>query len=198
MKPILLATANAHKTEEFRALLGSDWQVLDLRDFPQLISPEETGSSFEENAKIKAESASSSLPDLLVLADDSGLSVDTLNGQPGVHSARYAGPNATDTDNRAHLLSQLRSHAPHQPQHPARFHCCIAIAKNGQTLSTHHGTVEGHIITTEQGTGGFGYDPLFIPQGHEQTFGQLPGSIKNQLSHRSRALSQAHSWLQTR
>ncbi len=197
MRPLLFATTNAHKTGEVRAMLGNAWQVDNLNAHPQLPAPDETGDTFEANAILKALSASAALPGWLVLADDSGLDVDALNGQPGVRSARYAGPDASDADNRALLISTLTTLAKGDPgaRFPARFHCCLALALDGKMLCTQAGSVEGAIQLREQGSGGFGYDSLFIPQGYDGTFGLLPAEVKNQLSHRARALEALAIWL---
>jgi XTP/dITP diphosphohydrolase len=189
-RTLLVATGNAHKTQEIAAILGNDWKVDDLRAHPQLGSPEENGTTFEANARIKAEAASGELPGVLVLSDDSGLEVDALGGAPGVTSARYAGPKSTDADNRERLKRELAGR-----ESTARFRCCMAVARDGVTLGVFSGAVEGRIIETEQGAGGFGYDPLFVPDGFADTFGVLPGDVKNQLSHRARALSQVVEWL---
>lgn len=190
---LLVATSNAHKTAEIAAMLGADWEVKDLRDYPALGSPEEDGDTFEANARIKAEAASEAFPDLLVLSDDSGLEVDALGMAPGVRSARYAGLAATDKDNRERVKREL--HDLGVTGSTARFRCCMAVAKAGQTLAVFSGAVEGWLRLEEQGQGGFGYDPLFVPEGYEDTFGVLPGEVKNQLSHRARALTQAAGWL---
>ena len=191
-RTLLVATGNAHKTQEIAAILGSEWKVEDLRAHPQLSSPEENGTTFEANARIKAESASRELPGVLVLSDDSGLEVDALGGAPGVISARYAGPSATDADNRERVKRELAGR-----ESTARFRCCMVLARDGQTLGVFNGAVEGRILITEHGSGGFGYDPLFVPDGYTETFGVLPGEVKNQLSHRARALSQVTEWLKT-
>lgn len=190
LRTLLVATGNAHKTQEIAAILGDGWQVEDLRAHPHLGSPEENGTTFEANARIKAEAASSELPGVLVLSDDSGLEVDALGGAPGVISARYAGPSATDADNRERVKRELAGR-----ESTARFRCCMVLACDGQTLGVFNGAVEGRIITSEQGGGGFGYDPLFVPDGYSDTFGVLPGEVKNQLSHRARALAQVVEWL---
>jgi XTP/dITP diphosphohydrolase len=197
MPDLLFATTNAHKTAEVAAILGPEWTLKNLADFPELPSPEETGETFPENARIKALSASQVLPGLLVLADDSGLEVDALHGAPGVRSARYAGPDATDADNRARLKTELGKlpGAATLPPFPARFRCSIALARDGQILCEHDGAVEGVIQLEETGAGGFGYDALFVPEGHHESFGVLPAETKNQLSHRARALSRLKSWL---
>jgi XTP/dITP diphosphohydrolase len=199
MPKLLFATTNAHKTEEVRQMLGPEWQVENLRSHPHLPVPDETGDTFEANAIIKAESASHALPEWLVLADDSGLEVDILDLAPGVRSARYAGPDATDADNRHRLKQELAPLAAADPAltFTGRFRCCLALAQAGTTLCTHSGAVEGSLILNEEGSGGFGYDPLFIPAGYPSTFGVLPPEIKNSLSHRALALASLVAWLQT-
>ena len=189
---LLVATRNAHKTEEIRAILGSAWEVSDLTTHPDAPSPEETGATFAENAAIKA-LAASRVFDGWVLGDDSGLEVDALAGVPGVRSARYAGPGATDADNRAKLLSALEG--VRGKARGARFRCAMVLAKAGAMLGTFEGAVEGVIVNGERGEGGFGYDALFVPDGHCETFAQLPPSTKNTLSHRARALAHAAAFL---
>lgn len=197
MPRLLFATTNAHKTEEVAQILGSRWQVENLRNHPNLPVPDETGTTFEANAIIKALAASQAVRDLWVLADDSGLEVDVLGGAPGVYSARFAGPGATDADNRERLKKELTSlNLPEtEPLLTGRFRCCVALAREGQILCTHSGSVEGSIRLTEQGSGGFGYDSLFVPEGHSNSFGVLPATVKNQLSHRARALAKLVDWM---
>ncbi len=192
MPRLLVATKNAHKTGEIRAILGPSWEIEDLCAHPDIPAPEETGSTFAENAALKALSAARLFPGL-VLADDSGLEVDALGGAPGVISARYAGEAATDASNRAKLLRALADTA--SPDRRARFRCVMALAENDRLVGTFEGAVEGEIIAHERGAGGFGYDPLFIPTGHHQTFAELPATMKNQLSHRARALSHVIAFL---
>ena len=189
MPAILVATKNAHKTAEIAAMLGSSWTVEDLTMHPNIAAPEETGATFAENATIKVRAAARLFPGL-VLADDSGLEVDALNGEPGVFSARYAGPGSTDADNRARLLRELRAFPS-----PARFRCVLVLAQGDRVLATRDGAVEGAIINAERGVGGFGYDALFIPAGYTQTFAELPAATKNQLSHRARALAAMRDFL---
>jgi len=186
---LLIATKNAHKTTEIRSILGSTWIVEDLTLHPEIKAPEETGTTFQENAAIKAVEASRRFPGC-VLADDSGLEVDALGGAPGVISARFAGPGASDADNRTRLLLKLRTFPS-----PARFRCVMCIANAGQALGTFSGAVEGVIIDQERGRGGFGYDPLFVPEGYSETFGELSPETKNRLSHRARALVAAREFL---
>jgi XTP/dITP diphosphohydrolase len=194
---LLLATRNAHKTGEVRAILGPDWTVEDLAAHPDLPDVEETGVTFAENAALKALAASAHFPDAWVLADDSGLEVDALGGAPGVYSARYAGPDADDAENRRHLANELWRRLGDGWQSPqsARFHCNIAVALGGKIAGQFDGVVEGHVVHPEQGKGGFGYDPVFIPEGHNETFGVLPAELKNRLSHRAAALAKAMEFL---
>ena len=194
---LLIATGNHHKADEIRTMLGNEFQVEDLRDHPSLESPEETGITFEDNAIIKALAASEKLPGVIVVADDSGLEVDALDGAPGVISARYAGLEATDVQNREKLKGALRDLVAKGSAEPfaGRFRCSMVIAKNNEVLASFDGTIEGHILLSEEGEGGFGYDPLFIPEGFEHSFGVLPATTKNQLSHRFRALTQVVGWV---
>ncbi|MFC4992196.1 RdgB/HAM1 family non-canonical purine NTP pyrophosphatase [Rubritalea tangerina] len=191
--PILIATGNSHKTEEIGAILGSQFSVSDLngKNFPKV---DETGTTFLENATLKAVEISKRT-DAWVLSDDSGLEVDALNGEPGVYSARYAGEEGNDAANNAKLLNEL-GQLPADTPRSARFRCVIVLAKNGQRMAHFSGAVEGRIIDQLTGNAGFGYDPLFIPEGHEATFAQLPSETKNSLSHRARALAEALPWIE--
>ena len=189
---LLLATRNAHKTREVREILGGDWMVEDLSALPDLPEVEETGQTFEDNAKIKALAAAPHY-DGWVLADDSGLEVDTLGGAPGVRSARFAGDNATMEQNRALLIEKLRG----RENRAARFRCILALARHGEVVRVFSGTIEGSIIESERGAGGFGYDPLFVPQGGMRTFAEMSPGEKHALSHRGRALRAAADYLQS-
>lgn len=185
MPRLVVATHNTHKTAEIRTILGDRFvSYLDLTSFPEIEPAIEDGATFEDNARIKALHAARLLPDDVVLADDSGLEVDALEGAPGVYSARYAGPGATDADNRRKLLSALGD----LPERTARFRCVLALAQGGEVTHVASGAVEGTILPAEEGEGGFGYDPLFRPAGHEASFGVLPAATKNALSHRGNAL----------
>lgn len=188
MPRLIFATSNAHKTEEVAAILGSAWQVEDLRAHPGITLDEETGDTFEANAIIKAVSGSRGAPGMLVLADDSGLEVDALGGVPGVRSARYAGETANAADNRAKLKVELRKKAMYA-RFTGRFRCCMVLAQDGVVLHITHGSIEGNLLREEQGAGGFGYDPLFVPVGYTDSFGVLPAETKNTLSHRALALA---------
>lgn len=195
MQSLVIATHNTHKTDEIRAILGDRFsEVSDLTALPDFVPPEETGTTFEANARIKALAASEKLPaGTLVLADDSGLEVDGLDGAPGVYSARYAGENANDAANRAKLLVELTGKTGDARQ--ARFRCVMAMARDNMVMATFDSTVEGVIIEEERGEGGFGYDALFVPEGYEKTFAELSAETKNQLSHRARALEEVVSFL---
>ncbi|MEM9017485.1 MAG: RdgB/HAM1 family non-canonical purine NTP pyrophosphatase [Verrucomicrobiota bacterium] len=194
---LLVATHNAHKTEEMRAILGDYFEsIVDLTSLPGAEPPEEDGNTFAENSAIKALAASREQPDAFVLADDSGLAVDALDGAPGIHSARYSGDDATDASNRDKLMAELAKPEHAGKPRSARFHCVITVAKGGGVLAVFDGTVEGTIAATMTGEGGFGYDPLFIPEGHEESFGVLPESVKNEMSHRGRALAEFRKWLE--
>jgi XTP/dITP diphosphohydrolase len=193
MQTLLVATWNTHKTEEIGQILGSGWNVRDLTTLVDAPRVEETGSTFAENAALKAVAISESFSDL-VLADDSGLAVDALNGEPGVYSARFAGEGATDAQNRLKLIGLLKTLPARE--FPARFQCAMVLASKGELLGSFSGTVEGVVVPSERGDHGFGYDPMFIPAGHQQTFAELPAQTKNSLSHRARALAQVVAFLQ--
>jgi len=184
---LVVATRNTHKTREIQHILGPDFRVRDLRAHPEVKEIVESGISFEENAKLKALTASKQLP-ALVIADDSGLEVDALDGAPGIYSARYAGNNATDTDKIDKLLRELVRVRATEDGRRARFRCVVAIARNGDLLGTFEGIVEGRIADNVRGVLGFGYDPIFVPDGFEQTFGELPVEVKNAISHRAKAV----------
>ena len=192
---LLVATRNTHKTGEIQAMLGDDFRVLDLTsgDFPEVA---ETGTTFLENATLKAVEISK-LIDGIVLSDDSGLEVDALGGEPGVYSARYAGTDGDNEANNAKLMTEM-SKLPSDVEKTARFKCVMVIAENGQRLAHFDGAVEGSIVPELTGDKGFGYDPLFIPTGYDKTFAQLGDEIKNTLSHRAVALNQVVSWLASR
>jgi XTP/dITP diphosphohydrolase len=189
--PLLVSTRNPHKVREIRTILGVPFEVSDLSILPTMSEVEETGTTFEENAELKAVAASQ-LFEGWVIADDSGLEVDALGGAPGVYSARYAGEAASDSENNALLLENL-ARVPEQERR-ARFRCVIVLARAGRKLAAFSGVVEGAIAFSPRGGKGFGYDPLFIPDGFSQTFGELPVTTKNGLSHRARALNQLRTW----
>jgi XTP/dITP diphosphohydrolase len=184
---LVVATRNRHKTREIQHILGPEFKVRDLGAHPEVSEISESGTSFEENAKLKALAASKQLP-ALVIADDSGLEVDALGGEPGIYSARYAGANATDTDKIDKLLRELAGIRSTDDRRRARFRCVVALARNGNLLGTFEGIVEGSIADEARGDSGFGYDPIFVPDGFEQTFGELPTGVKNAMSHRAKAI----------
>ncbi|MCI0521538.1 MAG: RdgB/HAM1 family non-canonical purine NTP pyrophosphatase [Chloroflexi bacterium] len=183
---ILLASNNPGKLEEMHALL--DDLGLELLTPGRLgldLEVEESGQTYAENAALKAR-AFAHASGMLTLADDSGLEVDALGGQPGIRSARYlARLGASDADRRAYLLERLR---PHPRPWTARFRCAIALASPGGELRFAHGECPGEIIPEERGTNGFGYDAIFLVGGRSQTMAELPSEEKNRLSHRARAI----------
>ena len=190
MKPVkrlLFASRNAHKTREIQQILGPEFEVRDLSAYPKISETVESGESFEENAKLKAIAVSKKMPGL-VIADDSGLEVEVLDGAPGIYSARYAGAKATDKENIDRLLNELARIGAKRDQRRARFRCVLALGRNGQMLGTFQGIVEGSIVDQPRGLHGFGYDPIFVPSGFEQTFAELPAELKNRISHRAQAI----------
>ncbi|HEX6184074.1 MAG TPA: RdgB/HAM1 family non-canonical purine NTP pyrophosphatase [Pyrinomonadaceae bacterium] len=194
---LLIATGNAGKIRELSQLLaGAPLRLRMLSEFEDVAEAEETGTTFAENATLKALHYSAHAG-LLTLSDDSGLAVDALGGAPGVYSARYAGAHATYAERMARLLGELE--AAGGTDRRARFVCVIAVADpSDEKVETFEGVCEGRIAREPRGTGGFGYDPLFIPDGHERTFGELPAEVKHSLSHRARALTKAVHHLRTR
>ena len=189
MIKLVLATRNAHKTREVQHILGPEFIVRDLRGHPEILEIRESGKSFEENAKLKAVAVSEQLPDL-VIADDSGLEVYALGGAPGIYSARYAGANATEQEKIDKLLRELARVGARDDARRARFRCVVALARNGNLVGTFEGIVEGTIADKPRGNGGFGYDPIFIPEPFNETFGELPVEVKNTISHRAKAIRQ--------
>lgn len=194
MRTLLLGTRNPGKVIEIVNILAdSAWSFSSLQEFPHIGEAEENFVTFAENAIAKAQFYASATG-LCALADDSGLEVAALNGAPGVFSARYAGAHATDADRRALLLSELTKLG--DPNRRARFVAVVAISKpNGEVLNISEGICSGTITFSPRGSGGFGYDPLFIPDGYDQTFAELPDTIKNQISHRARALLNTRAFL---
>ena len=196
MKELLIATRNPNKTKQFSTALANLYAVCDLTDFPEMPEVEESGATFRENAELKALGASRYTGDI-VLADDSGLCVDALGGEPGIYSARYSGENATDSSNNELLLKKLNQASVQGQARTARYQCCIVLAQREKVLHVANGTVEGQIAERPRGSGGFGYDPLFIPEGYTQTFAELPTEIKMTFSHRGKALALALQYLKT-
>lgn len=185
MRHLWLATRNRHKTVELRELLGLEYAVEGLSAHPEIAEVVEDGATFADNACLKALAISRQLPGL-ALADDSGLEVDSLGGAPGIYSARYAGAEADDENNRRKLLAALAEMGPGASRR-ARFRCVLALAREGVIVATFEGTVAGTIVREERGRAGFGYDPLFQADGFEQTFGEISAAEKNRVSHRAAA-----------
>lgn len=200
MKPalrLLLATGNAHKAEEFARMfreVGLPCEVLTAAAAGGMPPVAETAGTFAGNARLKAEALRRRAPaDCWVLADDSGLSVDALGGAPGVDSAVYAGPGATDAANRAKLLSALAGVPP--ARRSARFTCHLVLLGPAGEDMEFTGRCEGSVLEAERGEGGFGYDSLFAPRGGDRTFAELPAPVKDELSHRARAFAALAAWL---
>jgi len=195
MKNIIIATGNAGKVKEFREMLaGLDISLTNLADhFTPLPDIAETGATFYENAKIKADWVYGHTDGIWSLADDSGLEVDALDGAPGVFSARYGGEGATSATNNEKLLKELRD-VP-EARRTARFKCVLVLKTGINTYHTAEGTCEGRIIEHAAGGKGFGYDPLFVPAGFDRTFAQLAPEEKNRISHRGAAIKKIHEIL---
>lgn len=193
---IVIASKNVHKIREFKEMFKflSNFDVLSLLDFPDYCPPKEDGKSFKENAEKKALFAAKAL-NKLVIADDSGLIVPSLDGRPGIHSARYAGENATDLDNRKKLLTDMQDFEDNKRN--AFFECCIAIASFDGIKKSSCASVDGIILKKERGGGGFGYDPLFVKNEYSKTFAELDSSIKIKISHRRKAFDKLISYLES-
>jgi XTP/dITP diphosphohydrolase len=206
-RSLLLGTRNPGKIHEIKLILGDvalenlalgdiALEFSSLNEFPDVAVPEENADTYAGNAILKARFYARATG-LTALADDSGLEVEALRGAPGVLSARYAGEHATDADRRNLLLSELAK-TPNDNRR-ARFVCAIAIASvEGELLNLSEGICEGTITFAPRGTSGFGYDPLFVPDGYNQTFAELSDEIKNQISHRARALLKLREFLNRR
>ena len=187
IKQVVLASKNKGKVSEIGEILKAiDIKVVSMEDVGFNEEIEETGNTFYENALIKAKTIYQKLK-CPVLADDSGLEVFALNGEPGVYSARYAGDGGNDGRNLAKLLAKMEGISDRS----ARFVCVMAVATPEGIVGTAEGEVRGKIALAAAGQGGFGYDPAFIPNGFDRTFGELPQEVKNSLSHRSNALKAA-------
>jgi XTP/dITP diphosphohydrolase len=221
MTSLIVATRNAHKLDEIRSILGEKFRCFSLKEFPEAPAVKEDQPTFQKNAVKKAKELARWLTYLpgadfripgasaSVLADDSGLEVDALNGAPGVHSARFAaldaGPganasNTPDADNNAKLL-KLLEHVPAEKR-TARFRCVLSLitVKPPQPMlagQLFEGVCEGRIALSAAGRGGFGYDPLFIPTGYPQSFGELAPDVKNKISHRAKALANMKKYLES-
>lgn len=187
METILIATNNKGKLKDFEAVFNPmGFQIKSLKDYPNIEEVEETGTTFEENAILKAEYLSNIVKSP-VIADDSGLIVDALEGRPGVYSARYAGLHKSDEDNLQKVLKEL--HNVHSGKRTASFYCALALAIPGKETITVHGTVNGYIATEKKGTNGFGYDPIFFLPELDKTMAELSAEEKSGLSHRGNAIN---------
>ena len=191
--PLLFGTSNPHELAELRAILGDlPFTLLGLDDIANAPEVEETGATFAENAILKA-TAYARASSLLTLADDSGLEIDALGGEPGVYSARWAGIDTPYSERFRIILERLAQTPPEQ--RTARFRAVIAIARPEGLLTTAEGVLEGMIATEAQGAGGFGYDPILYLPVYGKTVAELPAEVKNQISHRARAAAQARQQL---
>ena len=184
------ATTNPGKLREFQMAFDASVQVEVLPSLASITPPEETGLTFEENAALKAQYYSKHC-DGYLFADDSGLEVDALSGAPGVYSARFAGPHATDAANNQLLISRMQGIA----NRTARFVCAIALATEGRLVETFRGEVEGRLLDAPRGDTGFGYDPLFFYPPFGCTFGEAPLDRKMEVSHRAEALRRMKAYL---
>ncbi len=191
---LVLATRNQGKVREIGEILHAKNRIdlLSLSNYPDAPEVVEDGKTYEENA-IKKATVLAEYTGHLTIADDSGLEVDALDGAPGVHSARYAGENASDQDRIVKLLEALRNVPDNQ--RGGRFICAVAIAKSVDQVRVVRGACEGRISHMPRGAGGFGYDPVFLPTGYDKTFAELGDEIKNQISHRAKALDRTKKLL---
>lgn len=186
MKKIIIATGNKGKAKEFETLFSPlGYEVLTLHDLEGATDVEETGTTFEENAILKAEALCKQF-DTMVISDDSGLMIDALDGRPGVYSARYAGEQKNDNANIDKVLEELKD-VPEE-ERTARFYCALAVAVPGEDTMTVSGTVEGRIANSRQGENGFGYDPIFYVPDLGKMMAELKPEEKNAISHRANAL----------
>ncbi len=192
---LIIASTNIHKIRELRALLKYlDIDLLSLFDFPAYVPPEETGETFQKNAELKAQTAALSLKKW-ALSDDSGLVVPSLQGLPGVHSARYAGENATDRENCTKLLSSMKYFQ--DTQRSAYFSCVISLSSPEGEVKSFHGSCEGIILEESRGGNGFSYDSIFRKHDYNKTFAELDESVKSKISHRRKALDKALLFLES-
>lgn len=198
---IVFATNNQHKLQEIRDILGSEFEIVSLKDIGCNVDIPETGNTLEENAMQKAQYVYDHY-NLSCFADDTGLEVEALNGEPGVHSARYA--EGTDHDSEANMAKLLRN-LEGKDNRKARFRTVIALIQKQDVcpcgctsikkVNRFEGIVDGSIATEKHGTAGFGYDPIFVPEGYDKSFAELGESIKNGISHRARAVAKLAEYL---
>lgn len=198
---IVFATNNQHKLQEIRDILGSEFEIVSLKDIGCDVDIPETGNTLEENAMQKAQYVYDHY-NISCFADDTGLEVEALNGEPGVHSARYA--EGTDHDSEANMAKLLRN-LEGKDNRKARFRTVIALIQKQDVcpcgctsikkVNRFEGIVDGSIATEKHGTAGFGYDPIFVPEGYDKSFAELGESIKNSISHRARAVAKLAEYL---
>jgi XTP/dITP diphosphohydrolase len=190
----VVATSNRDKVREIRQLLdGIPFELITLDEWPDLIAPEETGRTFEENARAKALYYAKGTGELTV-AEDSGIEIDALDGAPGVESARYGGVNLTYPQKFAVIYDALR--ARRATESPARFVCALALAKDGRVMFETRGTVEGRVAPEPKGAGGFGYDPIFFYPPYSRTLGEATADQKSAVSHRGEAFRALRRFLE--
>ena len=182
MSTLFFGTNNPHKLQEIREILGGQYTILSFKDLPESFDVEETESTLEGNAKLKAR-AFYERTGMACFSDDSGLEVDALGGMPGVITARYAGPDCTADDNMDKLLHALQGKADRK----AQFRTVIAYY-DGHEMHTFEGIIRGEILPSRRGTGGFGYDPIFLPEGYAKSFAEMSGEVKHRISHRGQAV----------
>lgn len=191
MADIVIASNNKGKINDFKAIFPKD-NVIGISEVIKDFDVEETGTTFEENARLKSEAAAKAL-NKTVIADDSGLEVFALNGEPGVYSARYAGPNKSDEANIDKLLHNLEGNRERE----AQFVCVISMSTPGEETRTFKGTVSGVITTERQGENGFGYDPIFFVPEKGKTMAQLTTEEKSEISHRGNAIKKLNAYLES-
>lgn len=192
MKDLVFVTHNAHKSKEVNAIIGNHFEIKNLSDLNIFEEIPETGSTFKENALQKAEYVYKKLG-CNCFADDTGLMVDALDGAPGVYSARYAGEPSNSQRNIEKLLKNLEG----ETNRKAQFTTIIAVILNDETFFF-EGTIRGQIIETQKGDGGFGYDSIFMPDGYDKTFAELPAEVKNSISHRAIAMQKFKEFLNSK
>ena len=193
MSPLMLATRNPGKVREIVAIYARlELELRSLIDYPEILQIREDGPTYADNAAAKA-CAAALRSGLVALADDSGIEVDALGGAPGVHSARFLRDSATDSERNARILFLLEG-VPEE-RRTARYRAAIAVARPDGTVRVFDGICEGRVAVAPRGTAGFGYDPIFLPEGSQQTIAEIPLEVKNRISHRARALRAAEPYL---
>ena len=193
VSPVILATRNPGKVREIVAIYAPlELELRPLADYPEIPQMREKGTTYADNAAAKARAAALRVG-LVALADDSGIEVDALGGAPGVHSARFLGASASDGERNARILFLLEG-VPKE-RRSARYRAAVAVARPDGTVRVFDGVCEGQVAVAPRGTAGFGYDPIFMPEGAQQTIAEIPLEVKNRISHRARALRAAESYL---